>query len=188
MQASNIYTPRAAWPTVLARATAAILLFEFVSGLAITLGPFHPALEWGLIFHTVAGLIAIAPLAVYFKRHFDDYSRQALSDVLLLGYIGLLALFICVLSGTVVTAQAVFATRTAPWLRYTHLISTLFALVASVPHIIIAWLRRRQTALSAGAKGWLGYAVVTTFVSLVDRGGHHGLFRNEVSERVSPRL
>jgi len=84
------------WSTVLARAAGAVLLFETVSGLSITFGPFRPAIEWGLLLHTLMGLMAIAPLAFYFARHWKDYFGQALSDVLVLGYVGLSALIICV--------------------------------------------------------------------------------------------
>src|ERR1017187_3435783 len=108
---------RAGWSTALARAAAAILLFELVSGLAITFGPFRPAMEWGLLLHTVTGVITIAPLAWYFVRHWKDYSDQALSDVLLLGYVGIGALAVCLLSGLLVTGQALLGVRTSPWLR-----------------------------------------------------------------------
>ena len=54
---------RTGWSTVLAKAVAAIFVFEIISGLAITLGPFHPAIQWGLLLHTIAGVITIAPLA-----------------------------------------------------------------------------------------------------------------------------
>jgi hypothetical protein len=147
--------PRSGWPSVLARTASAILLFEFASGLAITLGPFHPAVEWGLLLHTLFGLIGVAPLAWYLTRHFRDYSKQALSDVLLLGYVALVALFVCVLSGFAVTWQALFGIKTSAWLRYTHLISTLLALVATIPHILIAWLRRRGTIYAEGSGRWL---------------------------------
>jgi len=150
---------RMGWPAVLARAAAAILLFELVSGLAITFGPFHPAVEWGLLLHTAAGVLALAPLAWYFVRHWNDHRGQALSDVLLLGYVGLGALAICALSGVAVTWQGLLGTRTDPWLRYTHLISTLLALAATVPHILIAWLRRRGTEFASGAAGWLRIGV-----------------------------
>ncbi len=144
---------------MLARATAALLLFELVSGLAITFGPFHPAVEWGLLAHTLIGLVALAPIAWYLARHWEDYARQAMSDVLLLGYVGLAALAICVLTGLVVTWQGLLATRTTPWLRYLHLISALFAVVASVPHIVISWLRRRRTEFTRSTRGWLAVAV-----------------------------
>ena len=145
---------RTGWPAALARATAAILLFELISGLAITFGPFHPAVEWGLLLHTIAGVLTIAPLAWYFVRHWDDYNGQALSDVLLLGYVGLTALAVCALSGVAVTWQGLLGARTAPWLRYTHLVSTLLTLAAGIPHIVIAWLRRRAE-FSAAAAAWL---------------------------------
>ena len=112
---------RTGWASILARATAAILLFEMISGLAITFGPFHPAVEWGLLLHTAIGLIAIAPLAWYFARHWRDSDGQAMSDVMLLGYVGLVALAFCTLSGLAVTWQGLLGTCTTPLLRYIHL-------------------------------------------------------------------
>jgi hypothetical protein len=139
----------------LAHTTAAVLLFELVSGLAITFGPFHPAVEWGLLLHTLIGAIALVPLAWYFGRHWQDYSGQALSDVLLLGYVGLAALAFCVFSGLIVTLQGLLETRTTPLLRYIHLGSTLIALSASLPHVVISWLRRKGTEFTRPAAGWL---------------------------------
>ena len=160
---------RAGWTNPLARTAGGILVFELVSGLAITLGPFHPANEWGLLLHTVVGVITIAPLMWYFVRHWNDYSDQALSDVLLLGYVGMGALAICLLSGLLVTGQALLGIRTSSWLRYAHLISTLLTLAASVPHILIAWWRRRKTESSRGAAAWLGVgaAAMVTGIGLV---------------------
>jgi uncharacterized membrane protein len=80
-----------------------ILVFEIVSGLAITLSRFHAAVQWGLLLHTALGLLTLAPLAWYLTRHWLDYRKQAFSDVLLLGYVGLAALAVCSLSGLVVT-------------------------------------------------------------------------------------
>jgi hypothetical protein len=157
---------RAGWPSLLARAAAAILLFESITGLAITFGPFHPAIEWGLVLHTVAGLITIAPLAWYCVRHWKDYTDQALSDVLLLGYVGIGALIICVASGLLVTGQALLGIRTSSWLRYAHLISTLLMVASTVPHVLIAWLRRRGSQPSQGAGGWLGAGAGVTFAGI----------------------
>jgi hypothetical protein len=157
---------RAGWPSLLARAAATILLFELITGLAITFGPFHPAIEWGLVLHTIAGLITIAPLAWYCLRHWKDYTDQALSDVLLLGYVGIGALIICVVSGLLVTGQALLGVRTSSWLRYAHLISTLLIVASTVPHVLIAWLRRRGSDPSRGAAGWLGAGVGVTFAGI----------------------
>lgn len=158
---------RAGWPSLLARAASAILLFELVSGLAITFGPFHPAIEWGLLLHTVAGIITILPLAWYVVRHWKDYFDQALSEVLLLGYVAIGALAICVVSGVLVTWQALLGIHTSSVLRYVHLSSTFLTLAAAVPHILIAWLRRRRTESSKGAAGWLGAGVIATVGAIV---------------------
>ena len=157
---------QAGWSTFLARATGAILLFEVLSGLAITFGPFHPAVQWGLLLHTILGLATLAPLAWYFARHWKDYAGQALNDVLLLGYVGLGALAICEISGLWLTGQALFGIRTSAWLRYIHLISTLLTLAATIPHLVIAWWRRRNAEFAKGARGWTGVTVVATVAGI----------------------
>jgi hypothetical protein len=40
---------RTGWATRLARVAGAILLFELVSGLAVTCGPFHAVIQWSLL-------------------------------------------------------------------------------------------------------------------------------------------
>ena len=169
MQSSEPLANRvqAGWSTLLSRIAAGILLFEVISGLAVTFGPFRPAVEWGLVLHTIAGLVAIAPLAWYFGRHWKDYIEQALSDVLLLGYVGIGALAICIASGLILTWQAVFGISTSATLRYVHLVSTLLALAASVPHILIAWLRRRKTEAVKGAGGWIGVSAAVAVAGIV---------------------
>jgi hypothetical protein len=153
---------RTGWSGVLARAVGGILLFEVVSGLAVTFGPFHPSIEWGVVLHTIVGLLMIAPLVWYVVLHWKDYISQTLSDVLLLGYVAIGALGLCVMSGLWVTGQALFGIHTSPWLRYTHLVFTLLTLAAFVPHIFIAWWRRRKTEASKGAPAWLGAGLAAT--------------------------
>jgi hypothetical protein len=157
---------RTGWSSVLSKTAAAILLFELLSGLAITFGPFHPAIEWSVVLHTMVGVVTLAPLAWYFAAHWKDYRGQALSDVLLLGYVGLGALAVCLLSGLFVMGQAVVSVKTSPWLRYTHLTSTLLALAAGGAHIVIAWWRRRRAAGSEGAAAWLGAGVAATVAGI----------------------
>ncbi len=147
---------------MLARVAGAFLLFELISGLAVTFGPFHPAIEWGLLLHTVIGVAALAPVVWYFARHWRDYASQAASDVLLLGYAGLAALAVCAVSGAVVTVQALAGVKTTPLWRYAHLVSALMALAAGTPHIVLAWLRRRDTAFAGGAAGWLRYGAMAS--------------------------
>src|SRR5499427_5459467 len=162
---------RTGWSSVLFKTAAAILLFELLSGLAITFGPFHPAIEWSVVLHTIVGVVTLAPLVWYSAAHWKEYRDQALSDVLLLGYVGLGALAVCLLSGLFVMGQALVSVKTSPWLRYTHLTSTLLALAAGGVHIVIAWWRRRRAEGSEGAAAWLGAGLAVTVAGIGVIGG-----------------
>lgn len=162
---------RTGWGPWLARVAAGAFLFELISGLAVTVGPFHAAVEWSLLAHTAAGLLLVAPLVWYFARHWEDYAGQALSDVVLLGYVGLGGLAVCLLSGLAVTWQGALSERTSAWLRYTHLVSTLLAVAASAPHIVIAWQRRRGTEFARPAAGWAAHAAAWTAAGVVAVAG-----------------
>jgi hypothetical protein len=150
---------RTGWSSALSRSAGAILLFELVTGFAITFGPFHPSVQWGLLLHTILGVIGTVPLLWYFWRHWNTYREQAISDLLLLGYVGACALAVCVLSGLLVTGQALFAVRTSAVVRYIHLISTLLGVAATAPHIALAWWRRRKPEVLRDAARWTLYAV-----------------------------
>ncbi len=154
MNTAPLSNSQPGWTSALSRGVAAVLLFELVSGLAVTFGPFHPVIEWGLIFHTGLGILAIAPLCWYFVRHWKTYRTQAMSDVLLLGYAGAGVLTICILSGLIVTGQALFGVKTWAWLRYLHLISTLLGVAMVLPHLALAFWRRRSQAVQRAAAGW----------------------------------
>lgn len=158
---------RTGWASVLSRSAAAILLFELISGLAVTFGSFNPAIEWGLLVHTVVGVLAVGLLVWYFARHWQTYSDQALSDVLLLGYVGAAALGICLLSGLLVTAQALWATRTSPALRYVHLVSTLLAVAATVPHLALGWWRRRKSIPAREPRRWVFVALTFSGAAVI---------------------
>jgi hypothetical protein len=155
------------WSSALSRIAGAILLFELISGLAVTLGPFHPVVQWGLLLHTLFGILTIAPLVWYFARHWQKYSDQALSDGLLLGYAGLITLSVCLASGLLVSAQALLGVKTLPAFRYIHLLSSLLALATAIPHIVLAWWRRRKTDATRNAPGWVITSAAGAFAGVV---------------------
>ena len=53
----------------LARFSMAVLLFETITGLAITLAPFHPSVQYGVLVHTALGALTLLPVAWYCLRH-----------------------------------------------------------------------------------------------------------------------
>ena len=81
----------------------AALLFETLSGLAVTLGPFHSAVQWSLLLHTAIGAVTLLPLAWYCTAHWLEYRRYVMSHIVLLGWVALVGLAVCSLSGMVIT-------------------------------------------------------------------------------------
>jgi hypothetical protein len=136
---------RSGWTSRLSLLATAALIFLSVTGLAVTFAPFHPAVEWGLLLHTLIGVLLLLPLGWYYLAHWLDYRRYALSHIVLLGYVGLAAVLVCLVSGVVVTWQGLFGAATSWAWRQAHLISTLATLAVVVPHVIftVVHLRRR---------------------------------------------
>ncbi len=147
---------RTGWASLLARVSLWALLSEIVTGLAITLGPFHAAVEWSVLVHTIVGAASLVPLGWYLVAHWQDYRQQALSDVVLLGYVATVALFVCAVSGLVVTWQGLFGLRTAPSWRSVHLITTLVVLASVLPHMLLSFFRRLRVVGAGAAVGLLG--------------------------------
>ncbi len=132
-----------------------LLALEAVTGLAVTFGPFHPAVEWGLLVHTLAGMAMLLPVCWYCAAHWLDYREQAFSDVLLLGYVTGAALAVCCVSGVVVTFEALAGIRTSEIWRNTHMISTFVVLGGVGTHIVLVTARARRPA-AAGTMGAFG--------------------------------
>src|ERR1041385_265891 len=129
------------WASPLARASMALLLFEGISGLAITFSPFHAAVQWSVIVHTLTGGAMLLPLAWYCTRHVLECRRYVMSHMVLLGYVALAGLVICAGSGVVVTWEGLLRIRTSGFWRQTHLISTYVLLGTVLPHISFSFVR-----------------------------------------------
>jgi len=143
---------RSGWTSRLSRLATAALLFLTVTGLAVTVAPFHPAVQWGLLLHTAAGIALLLPLCWYYLAHWLDYRHYAMSHIVLLGYVGLAAVAVCLVSGVVVTWQGLFGVATSWTWRQVHLWSTLVTLAAALPHaaFTVVHLRRRAAPRPVG--------------------------------------
>ena len=78
---------RAGWASRLAVIGMFVLLFEGFTGLLITFGPFHDAIQYGVLLHTLVGVFTLLPIAWYLAVHWLDYKSYSLSHVVLLGYV-----------------------------------------------------------------------------------------------------
>jgi hypothetical protein len=136
---------RTGWGSLLARLSISVLLFELLTGLAISFAPFHASVQWGALLHTLIGVLTLLPLAWYCAAHWQDYRRYAVSQVTLLGYVGLIGLFVCSVSGTMITGQALFGIKTSWLWRKIHFASTFVTLAGLAPHVLSAWVKSRQS-------------------------------------------
>ena len=178
---------RTGWRSLWTVVCLAALAGEVVTGLAVTFAPFHAAVQWGLLLHTVFGVLLVAPLFRYLWVHWLDYRRYNLSDAVLLGYVGGVAVVVCVVSGVVVTWQGAAGLRMSPLWRNVHLYST-YALLATVAvHVALVLVRSKaekvaRPALRAAA--WTtGTVAVLTLVVFGLAAVYSGAeYRNELPE------
>src|ERR1041384_7198429 len=96
---------RTGWASALARFSMAAILFETVTGLFVTLSRFNTAVQWSVLIHTAVGAVTLLPVAWYLAAHWADYRKYALSHIVLLGYVSLLGLVVCSVSGVALTWQ-----------------------------------------------------------------------------------
>jgi cytochrome c554/c'-like protein len=148
---------RTGWKAPLSKVTGGALVFLAVTGLAVTFGPFDRLIEWSLLAHTAVGIVCLVPLLWYVVAHWMDYRRYQVSSALLLGYVGGVALVVCVVSGAVVTAQGLFGARMAWAWRQAHLLSTFLVVGAAAAHVALLLVR----ALRQVAAAWR-YVFVST--------------------------
>ena len=155
---------RTGWTTWLVRASLAALLFETLTGLAITLAPFHAAVQWSVLLHTAVGATTLLPVAWYCARHIADYRTYAPSHITVLGWLAVLGLAVVSLSGVVLTVQAAAGIKTGSLWRQVHLIATLVMLAGVVPHLAAAILKQRMTPPVPGMAAGLAQAFTAALV------------------------
>ncbi len=160
------------WHSLRVRCCLASLVALTVSGLAVTVGGFRPAVQWAVLVHTALGIVTFVPVVRYGVAHVLAYRKHALSSTTLLGWIAMAGLMIVMASGVVLTIQALAGTRISGVWRSTHLISTLVLVVGLAPHLVSAILRQKR---QGPVMGWprsatymvgAGVLVIGTFFGL----------------------
>jgi len=144
------------WGRRFATLTLAWLTFETVSGLAIYLLPFSVSSQWTVVAHTGLGLVFLIPVLVYQWQHLGVYWSRPRGPVKWMGYLATAATLVAVVSGIVLTAQAVWGTRISYGWDRVHLLSTFALLSFALPHVVVIYLRDRVAALKPG------FAIVST--------------------------
>ncbi len=147
------------WRSPLAMFVTSLLLIEGITGVWIYLAPFSVASQLQVLSHTVLGVAVIVPYLVYQVAHLRMWGSQKASADMLLGYLLTLSVFVCLVSGLVVTAQGLGEARISPTWDSMHLITGLLSSVLLVVHIAFVLVRRvgsyrRDAEFSAAVRGF----------------------------------
>ncbi len=159
------------WQQKLVIFVSSFLLFETLTGLAIYLLPFNVTNQTMVILHTVLGLVFVIPFAWYQIRHWLIYRSQSMTHLKLTGYLAMAITIAAVISGLVLTFQALFQYRIGPAWDLVHIIAT-FALIAFLtPHIVLIWWRdyrsARTEAMNAVAAAEKSYGLQTILATVL---------------------
>ncbi len=141
VMAKHIDAP-AEWRRALTGPALGLLLFETLSGLAIYLLPFSELNQFNVLIHTAIGILMIAPVGWYLWRHWRQRYRGNLNHFQLLGYISAAALLTLVVSGLVLTWQALFATRISYMWDYVHIVTTFVFAAGLATHLLLLVIRK----------------------------------------------
>lgn len=125
------------WQHRLLHLVAALLLFETLTGLAIWLLPFSISNQVMVLVHTGIGVVFLVPYGWYQVRHWLMYRTRPMTHIKLTGYLGMAATATALVSGIVLTAQAVFGTRISYGWDMLHIISTLAVIASALPHVLL---------------------------------------------------
>jgi len=158
---------RTGWSSGWTKICLIALVLEALTGLLVTFAPFHATVQWGLLLHTLLGLALLVPVTLYVLYHWLDYKRYNLSDSILLGYVGAVALLVCLISGLAVTWEGVFGIRMSPLWRSVHLYST-YAILATVGlHLVLVLARSKREKVARPATVAAVWTLGATAVGLL---------------------
>ena len=132
----------AEWRSHLAAITGGLLLFLSISGLIIYLVPFNAFSQFNVLVHTVVGLAMLVPVTWYVIRHWRVRRRGKLSHYQLLGYISVVMMLACVVSGFVVTWQGLIGPRMSYTWDLVHLITGLAMGAFIIVHLATVIVRK----------------------------------------------
>ena len=108
------YSREKEWLHRLNIAVAGLLLFETLTGLSIYFLPFSINNQVQVLLHTGIGFVFIIPFIIYSVRHWNVYTRMPNSHFKITGYAMLLIMLVLIISGVVVSWQAIFGTKSRP--------------------------------------------------------------------------
>jgi hypothetical protein len=130
------------WRSKLTGITGALLLFEIITGLALYLLPFSQLNQFGLILHSILGVLMVLPVFWYSYQHWKKRYGGNFNHFQLLGYLSVLLLLVSFISGLVVTWQGIKSERLDLMWDMIHLITSLAFSVFVLLHLTTLIFRK----------------------------------------------
>ncbi len=162
----------AEWRHWLTGLTLGLLFFETLTGFLAYLAPFSVFNQFGVVWHTVIGVLMVVPVGWYLGRHWWLRFRGKFNHFQLLGYIAAILLIGLFVSGFVLTWQATMGTRINYIWDQVHLIAGVVFVFVLLTHVVMLWIRKVNAAdaaavLQAGKRSFLGQFGVASMVLIV---------------------
>ena len=114
-----------------------LILFETLTGLLVYFLPFSLTNQVNVLMHTIIGIIFIFPFLWYLIRHWMVYQMMPMNHFKFTGYILMICLIILIVSGLLLTYQAVFSVRISRTWDLIHTGSTFAMIAFMVPHVLL---------------------------------------------------
>lgn len=177
---SRTTRPEAAseWRSALTITATGLLFFLTLSGVLVTLLPFGTVPQTSLLIHSLLGLVALPIVVAYLIRHWRHRHGGNLSHYQLLGYSAAVLVLLCLLTGLIVTWQALFSDRLQPTFDLLHLLSGLAVPFLLGVHLATVVLRpgggrsdRLALLTNARRRFWIRTSAITTLGLLLVIGG-----------------
>jgi len=171
MATTSLESRAVEWGRRLAAISLAWLLFETLTGLAVWLLPFSVPNQWIVVAHTGLGLLFLPAVLFEQVRHLRVYWSRPPAAVKVMGYLGSTATLAAIVSGVVLTGQAVLGRRIDYGWDMTHIVATCALAAFVLPHVGLILVRDRTLASAAGAaetalRRAQGWAIARTGVGL----------------------
>lgn len=129
------------WAKSLLILVSGFLLFELITGLLIYLAPFSISTQITVLIHTGIGVAFCVPYFIYQLRHWLNYRHRPLNEIKLMGYVSMVAALTAMVSGLILTWQALLETRISYFWDKVHIVATFVLLASVIPHVILIVVR-----------------------------------------------
>ncbi len=130
---------------------SAFILFETLTGLSIYFLPFSLANQVMVLLHTGVGLLFLIPYLWYQFQHWLTYKDRQWNEFVITGYVAMAATMVAVISGVVLTWQAVFGSHITVLWKNLHIASTFVLIAALIPHLGLIFFRDSRAKKKSSA-------------------------------------